>query len=238
MKKLFITICSLAILFSISSVQAQTSCCEGMRGDINCSGEADISDVTRLIDHLYLSHQELCCFEETDVNANEEIDITDITCIISDIYLSHSCIQPCPGFMDEAYGTVDSYTDCKAFDKAADSVTSANDCVEYHYEAGTLSITHINAGFNCCVDELGANITFTGDRIMLDEYEVNPSCYCLCLYDLKYTIHNLSPGIYTLTFNEPYREEFDQVLEFTVDLAAEPDGIFCIERLYYPWGYY
>ena len=36
-------------------------CCLGVRGDVNCSGsEPDISDITRLIDYLYLSHSPLC----------------------------------------------------------------------------------------------------------------------------------------------------------------------------------
>ncbi|MFZ5981175.1 MAG: hypothetical protein ACOYVF_11140 [Candidatus Zixiibacteriota bacterium] len=35
-------------------------CCVGVRGDVNCSdGDPDISDITRLIDFLYISHAPL-----------------------------------------------------------------------------------------------------------------------------------------------------------------------------------
>ena len=216
------------------------TCCQGeWRGDANCSsGEADISDITRLVDHLYLDHGELCCFDEADVNDDDEVDIADITCIIQDLYLFTPCIQPCPGYVGEPYGTVDGHTGCKNMEKSADSLFWSDDCLEYSYDgSGTLTITRISAGYNCCVDELGANISFDGGTITFDEYEVNPACYCLCLYDVEYTLHNIEPGTYTLLFNELYLESYDTPLEVTIDLISEPEGSFCLERDHYPWVY-
>jgi len=45
-------------------------CCIGFTGNVNCSEEEvpDISDITRLIDYLYISKDLLCCPEEADVN--------------------------------------------------------------------------------------------------------------------------------------------------------------------------
>jgi len=73
-------------------------CCVGVRGDANCSGdEPDISDITRLIDYLYLSHAPLCCAEEADVNASGgEPDISDITRLIDYLYLSQDPLAACP----------------------------------------------------------------------------------------------------------------------------------------------
>ena len=73
-------------------------CCVGTTGDANCSGgDPDISDITRLIDFLYLSHVELCCLEEADVNVSGgDPDISDITRLIDFLYLSHAPLADCP----------------------------------------------------------------------------------------------------------------------------------------------
>ena len=74
-------------------------CCEGYTGNVNCSvsEEPDISDITRLIDYLYLSNDPLCCLEEADVNVSGgEPDISDITRLIDFLYLSHGGLAPCP----------------------------------------------------------------------------------------------------------------------------------------------
>ncbi|MFZ5981497.1 MAG: C25 family cysteine peptidase, partial [Candidatus Zixiibacteriota bacterium] len=57
-------------------------CCIETVGNINCSESEtpDISDITRLIDHLYVSHDPLCCPAEADCDGNSlpEPDIADI----------------------------------------------------------------------------------------------------------------------------------------------------------------
>jgi len=85
-------------LSPITVTYIKTSCCEGVTGDTNCSGdEPDISDIVRLIDHLYISHDPLCCAEEADVDASGgEPDISDITYLIDHLYLSHKALKPCP----------------------------------------------------------------------------------------------------------------------------------------------
>ncbi|MBN1213208.1 MAG: hypothetical protein JXA92_11595 [candidate division Zixibacteria bacterium] len=75
-----------------------TVCCAGDRGNVNCSlvEVPDISDITRLIDYLYLSHTALCCPEEADVNGSGgEPDISDITRLIDFLYLSHAPLPGC-----------------------------------------------------------------------------------------------------------------------------------------------
>jgi len=74
-------------------------CCIGVRGNANCSvmQQADISDITRLIDYLYLSHEQLCCPNEADANGSGgEPDISDITALIDHLYLSHRVQPSCP----------------------------------------------------------------------------------------------------------------------------------------------
>jgi len=74
-------------------------CCVGLTGNVNCDEEdvVDISDITFLIDNLYLSHRPLCCLEETNSSGDEEkiIDITDITALIAYLYISHDPLPAC-----------------------------------------------------------------------------------------------------------------------------------------------
>jgi len=74
-------------------------CCVGTVGNVDCSEseDPDISDITRLIDFLYLSHVELCCPEEADTDVSGgDPDISDITRIIDFLYLSHEPLADCP----------------------------------------------------------------------------------------------------------------------------------------------
>ena len=75
-------------------------CCVGFTGNADCSSDEipDISDITRLIDYLYISHDELCCPKEADVNASgdPEPDITDITRLIDYLYISQTPLPDCP----------------------------------------------------------------------------------------------------------------------------------------------
>jgi hypothetical protein len=74
-------------------------CCTEYRGNVDCSEfeQPDISDITRLIDFLYLSHGPLCCLPEADCNASGgEPDISDITALIDHLYLSHKPLPLCP----------------------------------------------------------------------------------------------------------------------------------------------
>ncbi|MDD5426224.1 MAG: fibrobacter succinogenes major paralogous domain-containing protein [candidate division Zixibacteria bacterium] len=64
-------------------------------GDVDCSGGGlDISDISRLIDFLYLSHEPLCNPLLADVdNSGGGPDISDIMGIISHLYLDHRTLS-------------------------------------------------------------------------------------------------------------------------------------------------
>lgn len=116
------------------------------------------------------------------------------------------------------------------------SVSQTNDCIDYRYDGkGTLTLTHINAAFNCCPGEITAEITFNGNVITIREAESEQACRCDCLFDLDYELINLSPGTYWLQVTEPYVQEGDQPLAFTLRLYSATSGSYSVERNYYPW---
>jgi len=137
-------------------------------------------------------------------------------------------------------GDLTGYEGCKEFLKgsSSDSIPPDQDCMEYQYDGqGVLLLKHINTGFNCCPDELFADITIEDNVITIveDEFLEGGGCDCICLFDVDYQISNLPPGEYTIKVYGMYLLGAD-ILEFTVDLASSPSGTYCVDRDHYPWG--
>jgi len=212
-------------------------CCEGYRGDANCSGDdnPDISDITRLIDYLYLSSSmPLCCPEEADANGSGgDPDISDITALIDFLYLSHTPLAMCEAV--SPYPGVSSNGSC--LDQTEKDGNATEDCVEYNHDGDmTLSIAHHNTSFNCCIEGTYIELSFSGDTLYITERENldNGGCDCICLYDINYSIYNLLPGAYTISIDELY---YGEDIIFDVELQSQPSGSYCVERFVYPWGY-
>ena len=130
-------------------------------------------------------------------------------------------------------GTLVNYTGCK--EQFLDT-SSTRDCINYSYDAeNTLYLRHVNAGFNCC-PEITADINVSNHTIVIKEIELSGECDCLCLFDLEYMITSVTPGVYVIKIIEPYVHVDDKKIEFIADLVSNPEGFFCVERNYYPWG--
>ena len=203
-------------------------------GDVNADGLIDLGDLLYLISYLYKGGPAPDPLEAGDVDDNGMVDLGDVLYLISYLYKG----GPAPG---PPTGILLSYSGCKEFQKGAptDSVSPDQDCIEYQYDGlGLLLLKHVNAGFNCCPDEILADITIEDNIITIEENESLESggCYCLCLFDVDYQISNLPPGEYTIRVYGMYLQEGDEILQFTVDLASSPSGIFCVYRDHYPWG--
>lgn len=136
-------------------------------------------------------------------------------------------------------GKLISHTECKV--QPNDSTVNLIDslsCAEYSYNDAThtLRVRHMNAGFNCCPDSIFSNVSISNDTIIIQEFESNPQCYCLCLYDLSFEIEGISAKKYQLKFIEPLIGN-QQPLIFGIDLSAQPNGKWCVTRYQNPWGY-
>jgi hypothetical protein len=132
-------------------------------------------------------------------------------------------------------GTLINHTECK---ESFDNDSPKNfDCIEYEYnDEDLLLLKHVNAGFNCC-PEITADISIIDNKITIKEIELSGDCDCLCLFDVYYSIKDLNPGQYTITVEEPYIRNDEEILEFDVDLTSPVSGSFCVERFHYPWTY-
>ena len=131
-----------------------------------------------------------------------------------------------------------SHTGCKNdLKSAAVNTPDTLSCVKYIYDftSGTLKLTHINAGFNCCPGKLTCTAVMHSDTIVISEYEEKADCRCNCLYDLEIEITEVNPQKYVICFVEPYAPDEEDLI-FDVDLNKSPEGSFCVVRTNYPWG--
>jgi hypothetical protein len=76
-----------------------TSCCVGLTGNVDCDAldGVDISDLSALIDFLYISFTPLCCPAEanTDGDLLGGIDISDLSALIDYLYISFTPPAAC-----------------------------------------------------------------------------------------------------------------------------------------------
>ena len=76
-----------------------SGCCVGISGNVDCDlGEGvDISDLSALIDYLYISFTPLCCQGEanTDGDLLAGIDISDLSALIDYLYISFTPTAIC-----------------------------------------------------------------------------------------------------------------------------------------------
>ncbi len=230
---LIITIIFIIGLCTLLSASIRSDIC----GDVNDDSSINLLDVSALIDYLYIGGQPPVNLAVCDVNSSGQINILDITFLISYLYMGGP--DPyCDG--SPIVGSMTSYSNCKTF-SAKDTYPSDVDCLEWEYlDNWELHLTHINGGFNCCPESLFADISLSGDTIIIIEHEafgtVGP-CYCLCLFDVDYVFTTIPVGIYTVKIIGMYLDQGDDTLIATIDLNQSYTGSYCVDRDHYPWGF-
>lgn len=129
---------------------------------------------------------------------------------------------------------------CKtSFANEQKSISTASNlsCVEYTYDAENqkLYLLHVNAGFNCCPEELYYTVKFASDTILIQEYETDSDCDCNCLYDLNMEVEGVENTTYQIKFIESYASDMAELL-FEADLSTDSTGSYCVTREHDPWG--
>jgi hypothetical protein len=81
----------------VNADQNQCFCCTGGRGNIDCDPQhqIDISDLSRLIDNLFISFAPLCCVQEANCDGDAGVDISDLSALIDFLYISFTPLPPC-----------------------------------------------------------------------------------------------------------------------------------------------
>jgi len=159
--------------------------------------------------------------------------------VIASFVLLSACTKEQPKNWESPDVLLDEVSTCKDFGFKADAdYPNDTDCLLFEYDGDSiLTLTHINAGFNCCPEEFLINVDLRSDTIYILESEKDGLCDCYCLYDLHFTIQPIPPGIYSITVAEPYVSQADDpCLEDQIDLTKAGSGAICVSRSFYPWG--
>ncbi|MEE9444014.1 MAG: FG-GAP-like repeat-containing protein [candidate division Zixibacteria bacterium] len=206
-------------------------------GDANGDGATNVGDAVYIINFVFKGGPAPDPVLSGDANCDGATNVGDA------VYLINFVFKGGPAPCEKSYptGTLTAFSNCKNLQKtstASDNTPTNLDCIEYQYDGiSTLSLSHINAGFNCCPEEMIININVENNIITIDETGVEGICSCNCLFDLDYEIRNLPQGEYTIIVSERFTFPEEELLEFTVNLSSSPMGSFCVTRNYYPWGY-
>ncbi|MDZ4724291.1 MAG: choice-of-anchor B family protein [candidate division Zixibacteria bacterium] len=90
---------ALPVLPGSVKLPAVSACCVGITGnvDADAGNVVDISDLTALIDHLFISLAPLVCSGEgnTDGSLNSVVDISDLTALINFLFISLTPLPNC-----------------------------------------------------------------------------------------------------------------------------------------------
>jgi hypothetical protein len=140
-------------------------------------------------------------------------------------------------YSEDPYGYLIDYSGCKAASTGISDVEVPGclDCVLCYYSDNTLTLRQINAGFNCCFDEILADISIQNDTIRITGRETGQPCDCLCLFDLEFEIRGIEPGVYTVIIEEPHLCDEDEPIVFELKLPCLPNYSHCEARSCYPW---
>lgn len=121
---------------------------------------------------------------------------------------------------------------CKTNDplKTSDPVPESS-CISYNFDGDSLlTMTHYNAGFNCCPEKFAIDVEVKGDSLIIREGELKQGCKCNCLFNLDIRVVNLPAGTYHVRFVEPYVRQPMLPLTFDLNLKTDPEGQICVTR--------
>jgi hypothetical protein len=64
--------------------------------DCDPANGTDISDLSALIDNLFITFTPLCCPEAANTDGQPGVDISDLSALIDYLYITFTLTAPCP----------------------------------------------------------------------------------------------------------------------------------------------
>jgi hypothetical protein len=130
------------------------------------------------------------------------------------------------------YGTLTDYSECK--NEKSGSISNdwdTNYCFQYTYEIDSMKLymKHLNALFSCCNFGLYTIIEEVNDTIIIQEFENDDPCSCICEFDLDFMINNVEKKFYWIKLVVPKYEYCtgENPMIFPIDLSINDEGEYC-----------
>ncbi len=179
-------------------------------GNFNCDADVDGSDAALLkVDFGRSNIEHPCIAGDTcngDFNCDGDVDGTDASLFKSDFGRS-SMQSPCPACVQGewcGYGEpfVSGYWDsgCQGSFMEFAGGTCGEDEIVADVAGNVIHLTHYNAFYNCCPDDIPVTMAVEGNLLRLQETESNVGCRCMCCYTVESEIADLEPGEYTIEY--------------------------------------
>jgi len=173
------------------------------------------------------------------ISSIKDAAMKKVPSFLSTVLFTALVLQGCNKAEQQIEGQLVSHSDCKSSKTLAIYAETPDtlSCMNYTYDGPgkILSLEHINAGFNCCPNEITCSFSENGDTIIISEREESSLCNCNCLFDLKIELVNIEAKSYIIKVIEPYCGKQEKLV-FTFDPEISPAGSACAKRKVYPWG--
>jgi len=201
---ILLAFCTLA-LYNTATTDGSGYIC----GDGNGDGQLDISDITYLVDYLFLGGPEPANIAAADCNGDGQIDISDLTCFIR--YMFDGGPPPaCPLPVH-----IDFASPCMDYPPSGDvwlpegSNAWSSGCLDtpardFPFDSmfallygDDLHVYHINAYYQCCLEyQVDFSLDWQGDAIYVTatESDIGELCDCMCYFNLGAVYPDLMLG--------------------------------------------
>lgn len=83
------------ILYGTPGTPAEPpSCCEGMTGDVNDDNNTNLTDLSVLVNSLFVTYDPLPCPAEGNINGDAEclVSLTDLTLLVNHLFVCFGCV--------------------------------------------------------------------------------------------------------------------------------------------------
>ena len=123
--------------------------------------------------------------------------------MITQRFLKYALLSLLPLFLAGCQPYIEGYSNSRCLENSSVDAEEYPGCGEEEIiakvEGNNIHITHLNATYNCCPDEIKVTLSAEGNSLKLVEKEIlTTPCDCLCCYNVEAEIAGLMPGGYTV----------------------------------------
>lgn len=81
---------------TMANTHVPNTCCAGKRGNVNCAGIIDLSDLSSLVSYLTGGGYVLCCVDAANINGVGIVDLSDLSSLVSYLTGGGYVLPSCP----------------------------------------------------------------------------------------------------------------------------------------------